>query len=154
MESVWAPGEAKSLRGTWPTLATDPLAGSAEVKLSSLAHEHWMMDTGGDCPDTLLFWDSCRKAGFEPSVPFEISDYNVMQGFVAAGMGVALVPDIALVTARDDVVVRRIAGPRPSRRILAATVAGSFAAPAREAMLDVLAETAEEFAARQGEVLT
>jgi len=32
---------------------------------------------------------------------------------VAAGMGVSLIPDLALVTVRDDVIIREIA-PRPA----------------------------------------
>ena len=70
------------------------------------------MSTSGDCPDTSLFWSACRKAGFEPRVPFELDDYNAIQGFVAAGMGVAVIPEVALKAIRDDVVVRPIS-PKP-----------------------------------------
>ena len=123
------------------------------VRLADLADEQWMMSTSGDCPDTSLFWSACRKAGFEPRVPFELDDYNAIQGFVASGMGVAVVPEIALKAIRDDVAVRPIV-PKPLiRGISAATLHDSFCSPARQAMLDVLAEVGEEFAARQGEAL-
>lgn len=123
------------------------------VKLAELADEQWMMGVGGDCPDTSLFWGACRKAGFEPSVPFDLDDYNAIQGFVAAGMGVAVIPEVALKAIRDDVVVRPIAGKPPVRRIMAATMAESFCSPAREAMVEKLVAAGEEFSGRQGQAL-
>ena len=38
----------------------------------------------------------CRAAGFEPRVSFESDDYLTVQGLVAAGVGVALIPELAL----------------------------------------------------------
>lgn len=35
----------------------------------------------------------CRTAGFAPRVAFEVDDLPVVHGFVAAGLGVAIVPD-------------------------------------------------------------
>lgn len=128
-------------------------AAGGAVRLADLADEQWMMGVGGDCPDTSRFWAACRKAGFEPSVPFDLDDYNAIQGFVAAGMGVAVIPEIALKAIREDVVVRPIAPKPPMRRILAATMADSYCSPAREAMLETLVETGARFAARQGRVL-
>lgn len=130
-----------------------PAARRETVRLGELADEQWMMGIGGDCPDTSLFWAACRSAGFEPTVPFDLDDYGAIQGFVAAGMGVAVIPDIALTAIRDDVVVRRIAPRPPVRRLIAATMAESFCSPARQAMLDTLVEAGKEFAARSGHAL-
>ena len=38
----------------------------------------------------------CHAAGFEPQVAFESDDYQTVQGLVAAGVGVALIPGLAL----------------------------------------------------------
>ena len=38
----------------------------------------------------------CLAAGFEPHVTFETDDYETVQGLVAAGVGVALIPRLAL----------------------------------------------------------
>ena len=38
----------------------------------------------------------CHAAGFEPRVSFESDDYLTVQGLVAAGVGVALIPQLAL----------------------------------------------------------
>ena len=49
----------------------------------------------------------CHAAGFEPSVSFESDDYQTVQGLVAAGVGVALIPELALSVVREDVVDSR-----------------------------------------------
>jgi hypothetical protein len=64
-------------------------------------------------------------------------------------MGVSFIPDLALVSVRDDIVIRSL-GPRaPVRRILAATLADSFVSPAKQAMLDILVEVGSEHAGRR-----
>ena len=44
------------------------------------------------------------SAGFEPKVGFRSDDYNVVQGLVASGMGVSLLPSLALANMREDIV--------------------------------------------------
>lgn len=114
------------------------MAERARVRLADLSEEHWMLGSTGSCPDRLVFLEACRAAGFEPDVTFQSDDYNAIQGFVAAGQGVALIPDLALVNVRDDIVVRSVTGPAPVRRILAATTEASRRSPATLAMLDTL----------------
>jgi DNA-binding transcriptional LysR family regulator len=125
------------------------MAGKARIRLSDLADESWMVGSGIKCPDAGIFLRSCQAAGFEPHIAFNSEDYNAIQGFVAAGMGVSFIPDLALVTVRDDVVVRSLGAKPPVRRIIAATMAGSYCSPARQAMLDVLVDVAAEFGARR-----
>ena len=79
-------------------------------------------------------------AGFEPRIGFETDDYNVMQGFIAAGLGVTLLPDLALPTLREDLVVRPTDPPAPERRVWAATRPSGSRSPATEEMLSILAE--------------
>ena len=77
---------------------------------------------------------------------FNSDDYFAIQGFVAAGVGASFIPDLALITVRDDIVVRSL-GPRPPARVVwAATLKDSFNSPARQAMLDILVEVGAEFA--------
>lgn len=90
---------------------------------------------------------ACQSAGFEPRVAFQSDDYTAMQGFVAAGVGVCFIPDLALHAVRDDVVVRRLEGRAPVRRILAATLSGGYVSPAAQAMLDILVAVSSEFQA-------
>ncbi len=129
------------------------LAGRARLELSDLAEEQWMIGTTASCPDTSIFLRACRVAGFEPRVAFSLDDYNAIQGFVAAGMGVSFIPDLALLNVRDDLVIRSFGTGRPPfRRIVALTLAASYRSPAKQAMLDVLTEVSGEFGARRTEL--
>jgi DNA-binding transcriptional LysR family regulator len=129
-----------------------PMAGRARLKLTDLADEQWMIGTAGTCPDTSIFLRACTVAGFEPTIAFNLDDYNAIQGFVAAGMGVSFIPDLALINVRDDIVVRSLGARPPVRRIVALTMADSFRSPAKQAMLDVLVEVSAEFGARRTEL--
>ncbi len=55
----------------------------------------------------------CLAAGFEPNVTFESDDYETVQGLVGAGVGVALIPRLALTHVHPGVVVRELARPQP-----------------------------------------
>lgn len=127
--------------------AGHPLARRRRLTLADLANESWIIGSGsGTCPDAQIVLDNCRGAGFEPHVAFRSDDYPAIQGFVAAGVGVSLIPKLALVTALEDVVVRSLGSRAPSRLIVAATLEAGWASPAREAMLAILREVGEEFA--------
>jgi DNA-binding transcriptional LysR family regulator len=123
-----------------------PLARKRNLKLAELADESWILGTTGSCPDVSIFLRSCQLAGFEPNVAFNSDDYFAIQGFVAAGMGASLIPDLALISVRDDIVVRSLGARPPVRVIWAATLRDSYRSPAKQAMLDVLAEVSTEFA--------
>ena len=83
---------------------------------------------------------SCIAAGFEPRVSFESDDYQTVQGLVAAGVGVALIPQLALPGrgVREDIVVRPLAPGSPVRKVFAATPRAAAATAAVATMLDVL----------------
>jgi DNA-binding transcriptional LysR family regulator len=122
-----------------------PHASKTRLRLEDLADEAWLLGTGTSCPDVAILLRACAGAGFEPRIGFNSDDYLAIQGFVAAGMGIALIPDLALVTVRDDVIIREM-GPRPTiRRITAATLAGAYLSPATEAMLEILVSVGGEF---------
>ena len=63
--------------------------------------------------------DACRDAGFSPRVAQEAVQMQTIAGLVAAGIGVALVPELALVPEsernlnRKGVVFKPIRGKRP-----------------------------------------
>jgi DNA-binding transcriptional LysR family regulator len=88
---------------------------------------------------------ACRSAGYEPHIAFESDDFATVQGLVAAGVGVALIPDLGFATVRDDIAICELApADRMSRRVQAATLPG-YRSPATEAMLEVLRETAASY---------
>ena len=126
------------------------VARKPRVRVADLAEESWILGTTGRCPDGIVLERACQAAGFEPRVAFQSDDYNAIQGFVAAGVGVCLIPDLALVAVRDDVVIRCLEGRAPVRHVLAATLAGGYLSPAATAMLEILREVGAEWAAQQG----
>jgi len=123
-----------------------PLARKPGLGLEDLAEEAWIMGSlCGACPDAQVLLRACTRAGFEPRIAFHSDDYLAIQGFIAAGVGVSLIPDLALVAVRDDVIVRSLGSDAPARRIVAATLADGYCSPAKTAMLDVLGEVGAEF---------
>jgi DNA-binding transcriptional LysR family regulator len=119
-------------------LAADhPLADRNRLELADLAHESWIQ-TSADSPCAGHVVRSCHAAGFEPSVSFESDDYQTVQGLVGAGVGVAMIPELALSTVRDDIRVRALHPASPIRKVFAATSRAAAATPAVATMLDVL----------------
>jgi len=116
-----------------------PLAGRKRLRLEDLREESWVQ-TAASSPCAKHVIRSCHAAGFEPSVSFESDDYQTVQGLVAAGVGVALIPQLALSTVRDDIVVRALDPASPARKVFAATPRGAAVTPAVATMLDVLRE--------------
>jgi DNA-binding transcriptional LysR family regulator len=125
-----------------------PLAHKRGLKLEELADESWILGTTGSCPDASVFLRACQHAGFEPRIAFNSDDYYAMQGFVAAGVGASFIPDLALMSVRDDIVIRSLGARPPVRQILAATLKDSFCSPAKQAMLEVLLGVGDEFAGK------
>jgi DNA-binding transcriptional LysR family regulator len=126
--------------------AGHPLAESPTLELADFSKEPWMLATTQTCPDSRLFLRACHDAGFEPQIAFQNDDYPAILGFVAAGVGVAMIPDMVARGVRDDVVVRDLNPPAPPRPILAA-LAGGYRSPAVSAMLAVLKELSGEWVA-------
>ncbi len=72
-----------------------------------------------------------------------------VQGLVAAGVAVSLIPELALTNLRDDIVVRPITPQAPVRRVAAATLQNGYRSPATAAMLEVLQEAAQAYLANR-----
>ncbi len=117
------------------------LAGRDLVRLEDLEGEAWIQ-TSESSPCARHVVRSCNAAGFEPTVSFESDDYQAVQGLVAAGVGVALIPQLALSTVREDIAVRALHPSSPVRKVLAATPRSAAVSPAVATMLDVLREAA------------
>jgi len=130
--------------------AGHPLAARRRLRLDDLREDSWIMGPPvTTCPDSEILLRACQSAGFEPRIAFNSDDYLAIQGFVAAGMGVSLIPDLALLAVRDDVVVRQLRTRAPVRHIVAGTLAGGYCSPAKQAMLEILCEVGREFEAKR-----
>ena len=121
------------------------LARKRSLCLEELRGEAWVQ-TSASSPCARYVVRCCRAAGFDPEVAFESDDYQTVQGLVASGVGVALIPELALSVVREDIVVRALAPHPPGRRVIAALPRAASArtplTPASTAMLRVLEEAA------------
>jgi molybdate transport repressor ModE-like protein len=129
-------------------LALDhPLAGRATVALEALADETWVGPSPGtSCHEVTLA--GCAAAGFTPRLVHRTNDFTALMTFVAAGLGVALVPRLAQGHVPDGVAVVPLRGTAPARRVFAATRRGSEARPTIAAVLGALAAAASPRAVR------
>jgi DNA-binding transcriptional LysR family regulator len=122
-----------------------PLGRKSRVRLQDVAEETWIQETGSHSWCGSFHEAVCAKAGFSPNVGFRSDDYNVVQGLIAAGVGISLLPGLALTNVREDIVIRSLGPQAPSRQIAAATLAGRYRSPATGAMLEILDEVAARF---------
>jgi molybdate transport repressor ModE-like protein len=112
---------------------------TAGNQLASYAGHRWI--AGCERCRTHLIWQ-CERAGFTPQIAFTTDDVLVAQALAAAGLGVALLPDLALRAARHPG-VRTEPLPGARRQVLALIYGEPPGPPAAERLLDALAETAE-----------
>ncbi|WP_432248256.1 LysR family transcriptional regulator [Streptomyces sanyensis] len=112
------------------------LAGAGTVAIGDLAEEPWI----AGCPRCRRqLVDVCEDAGFAPRIDFATDDYPAVIGLVRAGLGVAVLPELALESVRPQG-VRTIAVDPPVRReIVALTLPDLAQVPAVAATLDHLA---------------
>ena len=125
---------------------THPLAAKQSVDLAFLASERWIgvSSCPGHC--RLVIEAACMRAGFRPVYAIDTDEYSTAQGFVAAGLGVAFVPMLALgSTLHPDVAVRRIKGAQPARQVWAVTRPAVADQVPVLSMLACLEAAAEEF---------
>jgi DNA-binding transcriptional LysR family regulator len=97
-----------------------PLASRRRLPLTALAGEPLIVFPAAPRPSWADFViRACRDAGFEPEVVQEAMESATVVSFVAAGVGVAMVPEGLRVLKRPDVAYRPIASPAPSTQLAA-----------------------------------
>jgi len=122
--------------------ATHPLAGSGPVKLADLKNEEWIV--GRDSTSMLeLVVAATRRQGYEPLTDFHSMDFQVILSAVGAGLGVALVPPLALIGTYPNVEITDVSDLEINRTIWAAIRRGSDGNPGIAAVLAALRQAAE-----------
>jgi DNA-binding transcriptional LysR family regulator len=118
------------------------LARRKTLRLAQLEDESWIEGFPGGS-ETLI--DACLRAGFRPRIEFGVREWTAKQGFVAAGLGLALVPLLAAGALRRDIVLCRLhPDDAPVRTVGAATLRAAAVAPPVAAFMTCLDETARE----------
>ncbi|MEU1259308.1 LysR family transcriptional regulator [Streptomyces chartreusis] len=87
------------------------------VPLRALRDERWVIGTNDSDPSTRLLTWACMREGFEPIHAIRTNGHGEQLEFVAAGLGVALVPGLGLDGQRSNIVVRPVDGPALSRQV-------------------------------------
>lgn len=80
-----------------------PLAGSAAVGLDAFRDDDWILGMSIHDPVEAALLAAAEAKGFTPRAAVRSDDYAVVAGYVAAGFGVALVPELALPLHADTV---------------------------------------------------
>jgi DNA-binding transcriptional LysR family regulator len=130
------------------------IAGRRRVALAQLRHEPFVLLREGayDLRDQTLA--ACRRAGFEPTVALDGGEMDSMLRFVAAGIGVAILPamvlaDLELDGPQSTVAVRRLK-PRLTRALVIARRRDRYFSAAAREFTSVLEETARVRASSDG----
>jgi molybdate transport repressor ModE-like protein len=109
------------------------LAGSAgPAAIEELAEEEWI----AGCPRCRRHLvEVCERAGFTPRIDFATDDYPAVVGLVAAGLGVAVLPELALESVRRQGVAVLEMRPAVEREVVALTLPDLANVPAVDMML-------------------
>ncbi|MFD5497189.1 LysR family transcriptional regulator [Streptomyces sp. NPDC001812] len=115
------------------------LAHAKSLAIGELAEEPWIAGCPR-CRGQLI--EVCETAGFTPRIDFATDDYPAVAGLVGAGLGVAVLPQLALESVRLRGVRTVALEPAVRREIVALTLPDLAQVPAVGATLDQLARAA------------
>ncbi|MFJ8084866.1 LysR family transcriptional regulator [Streptomyces sp. NPDC096205] len=147
-------GAAGVQEGEWDDLVVRPLltdrlvalvpernrlARAGSVAIGELADEPWIAGCPR-CRGQLV--EVCEKAGFTPRIDFATDDYPAVVGLVGAGLGVAVLPQLAIESVRPRGARAVTLEPAVRREIVALTLPDLAQVPAVTATLDQLATAA------------
>ncbi|MEY4479926.1 MAG: hypothetical protein RLZZ267_604 [Bacillota bacterium] len=115
-----------------------PFASLSEVRIEQLQDELFIALKRGQ-GFRHITWELCHQAGFEPNVAFESSNIETVQSLVAAGMGIAFVPEMTARTKWSHYVPEYIPiiG-RPSRTIVIGHRKDRYLSKAALAFIDTM----------------
>jgi DNA-binding transcriptional LysR family regulator len=124
-----------------------PLAHTSRLTLRDLAGEAWIE---ADPSETTVLRAVAQRAGFEARITHRLRDWNGKLGFVAAGLGVAIVPGLAVTGMRSDVALRRLSDDLPTRKVYLATTPASRTLSAVQHLVATAHAVTEELAVTLG----
>lgn len=115
------------------------LADAESVAIAELAEEPWI----AGCPRCRRqLVEVCEEAGFAPRIDFATDDYPAVVGLVGAGLGVAVLPELAIESVRPKGARTVVVEPAVEREIVALTLPDLAQVPAVAATLDELTRAA------------
>lgn len=134
----------------WTPLMEDPLhvvlpeghrfADRASLGIGELAAEPWVL---GCLKTETHLRRHAEQAGFEPDVRGTTTDYFFARTLVAAGLGISLIPSVALVPSVPGLRAVPVQPPAPARHIGVATLDRRHESPHLTTLVDALREQAD-----------
>lgn len=120
------------------------LAGRSEVRIKDLDGErlNGPRAVGAGIQYRTMLEELCGREGFSPDIAYVVTDVTVARTFVAAGLSVAVMPELSIPHPRPDVVVKPLHGAKPFRAVNATWMRGRRV-PALAPMIAALREAAE-----------
>jgi DNA-binding transcriptional LysR family regulator len=102
---------------------------------------------GNTC--TMIIRNACRAAGFSPRYVARAEDHHTALAFVAAGVGVTILPALAVPESMPGVDSRELVAPSPRRRIVVHVRDGAFGSPPVVRALELLGEAVAKTTSRR-----
>ncbi|MFD2792373.1 LysR family transcriptional regulator [Promicromonospora vindobonensis] len=99
--------------------ATHPLAAEPEVSLRELAEQPWVDHDIYDSPIGRIVLSACSAAGFAPRYAARLDDHRAALRLVAAGIGITVLPRLAVPGDSPGLVAKPLVRPGVARRIVA-----------------------------------
>jgi DNA-binding transcriptional LysR family regulator len=127
-----------------------PLVGSGPIDLAEFAEDDWVQYDFRDEIATGLAARACAEAGFTPRYVARAQDHVTGLAFVAAGVGIALIPELAAAWSAFDVDFVRTQNPTPHRRIVVLVRNTVASNPAAARLVELLVGLAAEPVAAHG----
>lgn len=118
------------------------LAGSGTIDLRELRDDVWLQDAPAASPTMMA--DAWARAGFYPRRTIRVAEWAGKFGYVAAGLGVALVPALAARAVPSELVLCRIGDVPPQRTVHVALPSAPL--PVALRLHQLLARAVEEVA--------
>lgn len=121
------------------------LAEKKSIHLRELADETFIMFQSGYTLRAIT-WEACRKAGFTPKIAFQGEETDSIRGLVAAGLGVSLLPEIALIDSGPSLqpVPVRVFEPKITREFCIISLRQRELPPAAQLFQDFLLKNFKE----------
>jgi DNA-binding transcriptional LysR family regulator len=94
-----------------------PMAEREVIGLAELSQEAWVDNEVQEGQSRQIVLSACSAAGFAPRYIVQAQDHYTAMAFVAAGVGITVLPRLAAIEAPRNVRAIRLSDPEPVRRI-------------------------------------
>lgn len=131
--------------------ASHPLANQDSVKLSELKDDSFVLFPEGFVLREMVV-KACANLGFQPKVTFEGDDLDAIKGLVSSGLGLTVLPEIALSEhIASTIVTLPVIEPRVTRDVGVIIPANRELPPTEKLFYDFLKEISPRFGLQKNE---